>query len=265
MRDHFSEAGLRAVLGQRPFRFFEQVGSTQDIAREWAAADPDLPGGAVVIAEQQTAGRGRQGRQWLSPPDSSIMCSIIFRPPAALRAENLPRLTMVGGLAVADTLSPLLKHGFALKWPNDALIHDKKVCGILSEATWIGDRLSAVVVGVGINIRTVFTGTDLEASATSLEAEIGRTVDRRDLLAALLSHADAWAARVNDPALVEAWRGWLGTLGKRVRVYDSVSAQPDSIFSGIAQAVDDDGALLVALASDEVRRVVAADVGLAEE
>lgn len=259
MDDHFSEAQLRAVLG-RPFRFYDQVSSTQDLARDWALADPALPGGAVVIAEQQTAGRGRQGRQWLSPPHSAIMFSVILRP--SIRPDQLPRLTMVGGLAVAETLAPLVGEGFALKWPNDALVRGKKLCGILSEATWIGDQLAAVVVGIGINIRVPFAGTDLETVATSLEPEIGRSVDRRDLLAALLDRADSWAARVNDPALFEAWRARLGTLGKRVRVTE---VSGGTGFSGIAQDVDADGALLVKLESGEVRRVVAADVGLAED
>lgn len=261
MGDHFSEDSLRAVLGRRQFRFFEQVGSTQDLAREWATAEPNLPSGAVVVAEEQTAGRGRQGRQWISPPDSAIMCSIIFRP--RIRPEQLPRLTMVGGLAVAETFAPMLPQGFTLKWPNDAMMNGKKLCGILSEATWVGDQLVAVVVGIGINIRTQFAGTDLEGAATSLETEMGRSVDRRDLLAALLARTDAWAGRVNETALINSWRGWLGTLGKQVRIYDPVDGQ--LVFTGIAQDVDSDGTLLVKLESGEVRRVIAADVGLAED
>jgi BirA family biotin operon repressor/biotin-[acetyl-CoA-carboxylase] ligase len=262
MTDHFTPASLRAALGTRPFRFHEQVESTQDIAREWARHDPPAPSGAVVIAEEQSAGRGRQGRVWLSPPESGIMCSIVLRPHIA--PERLPRVTMAGGIAVAETLDAFLPGGVALKWPNDVLIEGRKVSGILTEATWIGDRLGAVILGIGINIRVDFEGTDLAGSATSLETELGRRVDRHVVLANLLGHVYTWMERIGEPALVNTWKHWLGTLGKRVTVYVNPRAEHSDSFEGIAEAVEDDGALLVRLESGEVRRIVAADVGLAE-
>jgi BirA family biotin operon repressor/biotin-[acetyl-CoA-carboxylase] ligase len=262
MSDQFTVDSLRSALGERPFRFYEQVHSTQDLAREWAMADSDLPGGAVVIAEEQSAGRGRQGRVWVAPPGSAILCSIVVRP--QVRPEQLQRLTMVGGVAVAETLAPILPGRVALKWPNDVLIGGKKVCGILSEATWIGDQLAAVIVGIGINVRTDFAGTPLAEIATSLETEAGREVDRRAILARLLGQFDRWAGRVLDPALMERWQGWLGTLGRRVCVYTDPRQQPSPFYVGVAERVDEDGALYVRLDSGEVRRVIAADVGLGE-
>ncbi len=256
--DRFSVESLRAVLGARPFRFYERVGSTMDAAQAWLMEG--APAGAVVIAEEQTTGRGRQGRPWLSPPGSSVMFSVIARP--ALAPELLPRVMMAGGLAVDAVLAPLLGERFALKWPNDGLIGRKKVCGILAEAAWSGSDLLGVVCGIGLNVRADFSGSDLAEVATSVETALGRRVDRRALLAEVLDHFDAWAGRLANPALVAAWRGRLGTLGRRVRVYP----QPDGVaYSGIAEAVDDLGALLVRLESGEVRRVLAADVGLAED
>ncbi len=260
MDDLFTPDRLRAALGGRPFRFFERVGSTQDIARDWALADPPAPEGAVVIAEEQTAGRGRQGRRWIAPPGSALLFSVIARP--ALPPEHLQRATMAAGLALSDTLTPLLGAAFALKWPNDGVIHGRKVCGILSEATWLGDRLAAVVVGIGLNVRVDFVGTDLAASATSLEAELRHAVDRAALLAELLAHLDRWLARAPDPAIVAAWRARLGTLGERVTVYPVSVQEPRPLFTGVAVDVDEAGALLVRLETGEVRRVLAGEVML---
>ena len=263
MNDLLTPEALRAALGARPFRFFEQVSSTQDIARDWALADPPAPEGAVVIAETQTAGRGRQGRPWHSPPGAALLVSTIYRP--ALAPEHLQRMTMAAGLALSDVLRPLLEAAFALKWPNDGLIRGKKVCGVLSEAIWLGDRLAAVVVGIGLNVRVDFAGTDLAARATSLETELGYTLNRIALLAALLARLDHWAARVSEADLVEAWRARLGTLGQRVIVYPVGVQESTPLFTGVAEGVDDAGALLVRLDTGEVRRVLAGDVMLAEQ
>jgi BirA family biotin operon repressor/biotin-[acetyl-CoA-carboxylase] ligase len=265
MSDAFTRDSLRQTLGGRPFRFYQQIGSTQDAAYEWALADPDLPGQriAVVIAEEQTAGRGRQGRRWHAPPQSSIMISAILKP--KLAPEQLPRVTMLGALAVADTLHPLVGDALALKWPNDVLIGGKKVCGILAEATWVGESLAAVILGIGLNVRTNFAGIELITNATSVEAALGRPVDRLDLLQTLLARIDHWAGVIDLPVLIDTWRANLGTLGKRVRVYTEPRKEESPHYSGIAEAVDDNGALLVRMESGEMRRVLAADVGLSEE
>jgi BirA family biotin operon repressor/biotin-[acetyl-CoA-carboxylase] ligase len=261
MNDHFTHDSLRAALGTRPFRFYEQVGSTQDLAREWALSEPPAPEGAVVIAEEQTAGRGRQGRIWHSPSASGIMCSIVLRP--HLMPEQLQRLTMAAGIAVTETLSAFLPGAITLKWPNDVLVRRKKICGILSEAIWIDNRPVAVIVGIGINVRTDFSGTEMADHATSLEAELGRSVDRHVILANLLGHMYMWYERVDDPSLVETWRERLGTLGRRVTVYPQLDRS--SAFQGMAESVDENGALFVRLDSGELRHVLAADVGLWEE
>jgi len=260
MADRFSVDSLRDALGDRPFRFYEQVTSTQDVARRWALEDP--PPGAVVIAEEQTAGRGRGRRRWHSPPHSSVMFSAILRP--VLTPEQLPRVTMAAGLALWDVLHPLLGDTFALKWPNDGMVRGKKICGILAEAAWVGDQLAAVMVGVGLNVRADFTGTELAGTATSLEAELGRAVDRHALLADLLARLDHWGAHVSDPALVPTWRSRLGTLGKRVTVYPGPQEGAAAPFAGIAEDVDEAGALVVRLDAGGVRRVFAGDVRIGE-
>lgn len=263
MSDHFTHDLLRAALGERPFKFLPQTGSTQDIAREWALDDRDpAPPGAVVIAEEQTAGRGRQGRTWLAPPGSSIMLSAVLHPD--LPPEHLLRCTMAAGLAVLEAVKPLLGDAVTLKWPNDIVIGRKKLCGVLSEASWIGAELGAVIVGIGLNVRTRFEGTEFPTPATSIDAELGYSVNRYDVLRALLARLDHWAARISDPVLFETWRTNLGTLGKPVTVHSGPPDSPSATFSGIAESVDETGALLVRLESGERQRILAADVSLAE-
>lgn len=259
--DRFTVESLRQALGERPFQFVESAGSTMDLARNWALGDPALPGGAVVVAEEQTAGRGRQGRVWVSPPGVSILCSVILRP--QVMPVQIPRLVMVGGVAVAETLSAYVPEGLRLKWPNDVLIKRRKVCGILSEASWIGDQLGSVIIGIGINIRVDLTAADLTDRATNVETEAGRAVDRRVILADLLRRVDIWTGRVREPSLVETWRGWLGTLGRRVTIYPKVGGGGE--YPAIAESVDENGALIVRLDSGETRQVIAEEVGLWEE
>lgn len=263
MTDHFTYDSLRETLATRPFKFAAQVSSTQDIAQAWALDDDrPAPQGAVVICEEQTVGRGRQGRKWIASAGNSIMFSTVLRP--VLPPEHVTRCTMAGGLAVADVVAPLIGDGFALKWPNDALVRGKKLCGILAEAVWLGDDLAAVILGIGLNVRTDFNGLDFAYTAASLEVETGHVYDRHELLRDLLTRLDHWAAQVADAGIVAAWRTRLGTLGKRVTVTTSPTTFPSPTFEGVAEDVDEAGALLVRLDDGELRRVVAADVGLSE-
>jgi len=262
--DAFTEDRLRAALGARPLRFFPTLGSTQDEARAWAQSGADLPAPsqphAVVIAEEQTAGRGRQGRAWIAAPGSGLLVSVILRP--QVDAERLPQVVMAGAVALHEALAPLLGPALALKWPNDLLVGGRKLSGILAEATWLGDDLAAVVLGIGLNVHPRFAG-DLATTATSLDAARGQFTDRLALLPALLAEVDRWAGLIGADELVHAWRHRLGTLGKRVTIFPQLDRRDP--YQGVAERVDDFGALYVRLASGEVRRVLAADVGLWEE
>lgn len=262
MSDRFTQESLQALLRDRPFRFEDQVTSTQDVARAWVLAGdvPSQGGVPVVIAEEQTAGRGRQGRTWHSPPQSAIMFSAIIRPD--LPSEKLPRVTMAGTVAVAEAMFPRLQSAVALKWPNDILIRDKKVGGVLSEVVWEGDMLRAVLLGVGVNIRVDFAGQPFAEDATNFEAEVGRAHNRHDLLGLILARLDYWVARLDTEDLFGAWRKRLSTLGQPVTVTPQPDAGTGAAFSGVADAVDAFGALIVRLADGERRRVVAGDVTL---
>jgi BirA family biotin operon repressor/biotin-[acetyl-CoA-carboxylase] ligase len=175
---------LRGRLG-RPYLYFERCESTQ---RELGA---DAPEGALAVAEEQTAGRGRLGRPWHAPARTSILASINLRPP--IEVARLPELSIVAGVAVAEAIA--LETGLqpAVRFPNDLLIGDRKMAGILAEA-----RDDRVVLGIGINVNLTEDElpTDVDTPATSLRIESGAPVDRARLLVTLLerleAHYDAW-------------------------------------------------------------------------
>lgn len=252
---------LEAALGKRPFRFLKTVGSTNDVAQDWAAEG--APHGAVVVTEMQEAGRGRFGRHWQAPSGTALLFSVVLRPPKATPPAT--RYTMAAAVAVRNTLLELPNLDSTcvkLKWPNDVHIYDRKVAGILIEPLWSGAVLEAIIVGIGINVRVPFDLPELRQSATNLEAHSAPHIDRAHLLASLLNQLESWAARVEGLALFQAWRAALSTLGRHVQV--SAVGLGTRTISGQAIDVDEDGALLVRGADGKVHRVFAGEVTLSK-
>lgn len=245
----FTQGKLQEKLGGRPFRFYPKVGSTNDQAREWLAQG--APVGACVIADQQTQGRGRMGRTWETPPNSAIALSVILNP----SADSLPQVMMLGALAVAETLTVLGAADVGIKWPNDVMLNGLKVCGVLAEAEWHEQALRGVILGIGLNVRVNFSGSPLAYTATSIETELGHEVDRVDVLAALLERIDTWSEQLGSPALFEAWRARLVTLGDRVSVTYGIHT-----YEGQAVNVLADGALVIEDASGTRHTIYAGDV-----
>jgi BirA family biotin operon repressor/biotin-[acetyl-CoA-carboxylase] ligase len=245
-----SDEQIAAVLGDRPFRFYETIDSTNDVAIKWLREG--APTGAVVLADEQTRGRGRLGRSWHTPPGSALAMSVILRP----QIDTLTRLSLLGALAVAEAVERIGVSGVGVKWPNDVQIDGGKVCGILPEAAWDDEVLAGVVLGIGVNFSVDFSDTELAGTAVSLEPVLGRTIDRFDLLARILARIDAWTSRLDDPALVDGWRGRLNMLGQPVRVM----MPGDRVIAGTAETVDAEGALLVRAADGSVQRALVGDV-----
>lgn len=250
--DLLNEAVLAKALGARPFRYFDRVGSTNDVARQWAL--DGAPAGAVVIANEQTSGRGRLGRDWQTPSGQALALSMVLRP--ALDPQDLQRVTMLGGVAVVETLARYMeRQEIGLKWPNDVLGQGRKICGVLSEALWIGNELAAVILGMGVNVRMDFAGTPLEDVAGSLEDYAPDAINRADLIRQLLGRLDFWQACVGEALLVETWRTWLATLGQRVQIRTQ-----DGLVEGVARDVDGAGALLLQGDDGHEWRVLVGDV-----
>jgi BirA family biotin operon repressor/biotin-[acetyl-CoA-carboxylase] ligase len=258
MTDELTEARLRTALGQRPFRLYTQIGSTNDAAREWAKNGGSE--GAVVIAEEQTAGRGRFARRWDAPPGTALLLSVIIRPQPT-QSDYLARLPLVGALAVVETLATLGAQDAAIKWPNDALLNGRKVAGILAETDWQGDRPTVGILGIGLNVRIDFTRSELEMRAISVEPALGLPIDRAALLATVLARVDYWTARLEHSALIEAWRSKLVTLGQRITANLTSDSQAAPI-AGVAIGVDDFGALLVQTDDGKMHRLVAGEITL---
>jgi BirA family biotin operon repressor/biotin-[acetyl-CoA-carboxylase] ligase len=257
-----SVESIKAVLGTtwvgQHVVYYPAIGSTNDEAKQLAEAG--LPEGTLVIADHQTAGRGRLDRRWWSPPGSSLLLSLVFRP-AFLAPHQAQRLTMVCSLAVCDVVAEVTDLATAVKWPNDVLVDGRKVCGLLAELGIVGSRLDYVALGIGLNVNVSFLEDDvpaLVAPATSLKAAVGREVSRLRVLAALLRHVEARYERLRGGALPhDEWQSRLATVGQMVQV-----TMLNRVLTGLATGVDADGALLVRRTNGEVERVMAGDVTL---
>lgn len=225
------------TIGREILRY-EQVQSTNDLVRTQAEAGASE--GLVVMAEEQTAGRGRLGRRWVAPKGSSLQFSILLRPDLPLSQAFC--LTRMAALAVADTLRDELGLTATLKWPNDVLLNGKKCTGILIETTLEGDAVAFATVGIGLNVNFSMRDLpELAPFATTLADELGHPVDRNKLAQALLARLDAYYIQLQEGAdLYAEWRSRLVTLGRMVRV-----ATPNGIEQGIAEDVARDGALLL--------------------
>ena len=256
----------RARLGRlgSPILYFPITGSTNDAAA--ALATHDATEGAVVIADAQTAGRGRRGRDWFSPPGSGLYVSIVLRPghsagAAPGRATKL--LTLAAGVALVEAVEAATGLGVDLKWPNDVYIGRRKLAGILAEATG-SEPDDWIVLGYGINVGAAAYPPAIGDRATSLESELGRYVDRALLLVESLA---SLARRYDDllegrfDAILDAWRARApGSKGARVTFTAFTPGTTASVArSGVTAGIDDEGALLV-VAGDRVERIVAGEV-----
>ena len=232
-------------LTDRPFKYFTQVDSTQDIALGWLRDGAEA--GSVVICDEQLKGRGRHGRTWHTPHGVALALSVILKP----TLKGMGQVTMLGALAISDMLDAIGADAVSIKWPNDVRLQGRKVCGVLPEAAWDGDKLLGVALGIGVNVRVDFTGTELEQTAISIEPALGQRFDRIMLIDVLLKRIDFWSQRLGTPELFDAWKSRLDTLGQVVTVNG---------IHGKAEAVNRDGALLVRDDAGILHTVIAGDV-----
>jgi BirA family biotin operon repressor/biotin-[acetyl-CoA-carboxylase] ligase len=257
------EAWDRAATRLGPFagglRYYSTVTSTNDLAMRFAELGADE--GTVVLADAQTAGRGRRGRQWFSPIGSGIYVSTVLRPggdPTSFPHWIASRLTVAAGVALAEGVRAATGLPVELKWPNDLVVGRRKLAGILTEMSTTGTDQPAVVVGIGVNVRLSAYPTTLTSVATSLEAELGRPIDRAPVLVETLAALAARYAelrRTRFDAILTAWRAFAPSLRGAAIEWDS----PDGIVRGHAIDLDTDGALL-AKAGEVVTRLVAGEV-----
>lgn len=242
----------------RLIRHLQSVDSTNEHALALAAAG--APDGSVVVADEQTAGRGRRGRQWHSP-EGGLYLSYVVRDLAAIARPSL--LTLAAGVAAARAIRSVTGFDVRLKWPNDVLAPGAplKIAGILAEGSSVGHALEFVVIGIGVNVSLASVPSELRTIATSLERELGRAVDRAALLDALIEAMDGEIAKLRrgrEDALLAEWRS-LAPEAEGARVAWRAS---EGSREGVTAGVDGDGALLVRT-PDGIARLVAGEVNWA--
>jgi BirA family biotin operon repressor/biotin-[acetyl-CoA-carboxylase] ligase len=231
---------ISAALADLPLgglRFFSSTASTNDEALNWAAQrGPDL---AIVVADEQTAGRGRSGRKWHTPPESALALSVILRPSNAELGAPA-RLTGLGALALVQCCRELGMQA-QIKWPNDVLLKGKKVAGILVESEWAGNTLNASIMGIGVNVRAAAIPPSevLDFPATSLESEVARPLRQVDVLRSVLTALLEWRSRIGTPDFVRAWEDALAFRFQQV----SVSTDTGEPVLGKLLGLERDGSL----------------------
>jgi BirA family transcriptional regulator, biotin operon repressor / biotin---[acetyl-CoA-carboxylase] ligase len=243
-----------AWLG-RAWRHHASIGSTNDDAAAWARAG--APAGAVVVADEQTHGRGRLGRRWHSPPGESLYLSVVLRPP--LPPHRVPPLTLAAGVAVAEALLAFDVTP-TLKWPNDVQLDGKKVAGILTEMSADIDHVHHLVVGIGVNLNARAFPDEIAAIATSVALQRAAPVTRAEFAAVLCARLENWFNQfIADGAtpVVAAWKQHARFFGRRVQV----TAGRDRL-EGVAEDLEDDGALRLRLDDGRAVRIVAGEVSV---
>ena len=238
-----------------PLAVFDEVASTNDEAKR--AAKNGAPHGAAWISELQTAGRGRQGRAWLSPPGENVMLSVLVR--LACPPLRVPLLSLVVGLVARDAVARAVDHPeqAKLKWPNDVLLEGRKVCGILVEAQFAANRVESIVIGVGLNVHTRDFPEPIRDLATSVALHACRTPDRAELIAELFEGLERDLPRV-------AAQG-LPPVHARLSAADALrgqQVQSDRGESGIAEGIDTEGRLLVRRKDGALAQFVAGEIHL---
>ncbi len=246
-----SDLGTRFV-GQRVI-YFRRLKSTMEVARR--EAQQGAAEGTVIVAEEQTAGRGRIRRPWLSPR-GSIAVSIILYPDT----DYLPSLIMLSSLAAVRSIEAVTGLKLELKWPNDVLINGRKVCGILVQSDVRGNRVDYAIIGIGINVNFKLSNLpEISPTATSLSDELGREVPPLDIIRHLLVEVERVYLNLQaGDSIYEEWRDKLVTLGRPVHVTSG-----ETVYEGIAESVARDGSLLLRHSDGTSTKIVAGDVTLA--
>ena len=231
---------LKKSLSRLPLggiKYFESIGSTNDEALAWAANEAmDL---SLVIADEQTAGRGRLNRKWFTPKGTALAFSVILNPTAAEK----PHLSRIVGLAALAVAKALQTRGLPtqIKWPNDVLIRGRKVSGILTESVWSGEDVECVVIGIGVNVRkgSVPPAELLQFPATSLEDELDPAPERGDILRDILGALIELRPLLGTDEIIAQWEGLLALRDENVQV----ESEKNPPVTGQIYGLETDGSL----------------------
>lgn len=251
------ESRMDTKWAGHPVNFYDTVNSTN--LRAKLDADNGAPEGALVVADMQTAGRGRRGRTWSSPAGLNVYFTLILKPQYV--PDKASMVTLVMALAVAEGIRETCGVEAGIKWPNDIVANGKKVCGILTEMSVERDFIHHVVIGVGINVGLQEFAPELAATATSLQAECGRKVPKATLVANIMKafekHYEVFRGKADLSGLIGCYNEMLVNRDREVRVLD-----PKGEYNGIARGINEVGELLVELPDGRVEKVYAGEVSV---
>jgi BirA family transcriptional regulator, biotin operon repressor / biotin---[acetyl-CoA-carboxylase] ligase len=238
-------------------RYFDVIGSTNDEALSWIGTD--AKDGCLVVAEQQTKGRGRLGRTWVTRPGSSLAFSLIVHPTEE-EIANLTFFSPLGALAISQALEKVAGLRPLIKWPNDVLLQRRKAAGILVEAGWLGEKLQGIVIGIGINIapEAVPPPKELLFPAISVEEAAGKSVDRFVLLRNVLESIFQWRAKIRSEGFRQEWERRLAFKGEWVSIEEAAG----ETLTGQVVGIDETGNLVLSTSTGARISVVAGDVHL---
>lgn len=249
--------GLKTVLIGKRVRHAMLLDSSNSEAERLAVSGE--PEGTVVVAERQSAGRGRLGRAWFSPENLGIYLSVILKPP--LRADRASFLTLCAAVSVTEAIRNVTGLEAAVKWPNDVILSGKKVCGILTEIETDGGRLDHAILGVGLNANQERGGFPPELYATSLKIELGAAVSRLELARAFLEALEKSYTLLESGdygGIIDRWLDLSVTVGRRIRA----TSLDGRVLEGVATGLDENGCLLLRLDGGLTKRVTGGDISL---
>ncbi len=248
------QSKLRGSIGKE-ILFYKTINSTNLLATEIAEKTPE---GTVVIADSQETGRGRLGRIWLSPPHVNIYMSIILKP--VIGTHDVTLLTIMASVACAKALGEATGLNVSIKWPNDLMVSNKKIGGILTELKIEHNKIVYAVIGIGINVNIELDAfpEDLKETATSLKNETRKAYNREDIVSRVLDEIDIWYGflkKMDRKKLLAEWEKNTSTLGKKVKVIVGKET-----LVGLAESIDNDGRLVLKLPSGERKRISSGDL-----
>ena len=249
------EDRLAGKLFGHPLYYFSETGSTNDEAL--ALGNAGVPQGTVVLADRQSRGKGRFQRVWHSPAGANVYTSIILRP--EISSSEASQIPVMAGVAAADTLSAHCPDDVKMKWPNDVLIHHRKVCGILSQAKLTGQKIDFIVLGIGINVnlqKRQFP-KEIRDTATSLAMETNREISRMELIISLYENLEKWYKKLLQNGfcpIKEKCLKMMPMIGQTVQIVFG-----EELLEGKAKDLDDDGALILLTKENREIKVSAGD------
>lgn len=251
--------GLETEEIGRSVYFFESVTSTQKVAKEYAMNGAKH--GTLIVADEQTEGRGRMVRKWYSPKGTGIWASFILRPD--IQIQHAPQLTLLSAVAVVQAIKKVTHITPEIKWPNDILISGRKVCGILTELQAEEDRIQSVILGIGINVNQDKNDFSAEIikKATSLKIELGKTVNRSSLIQSLCYYIEQllhlYISEGFTP-IKSLWETYAVSIGKRIS-----ARTVKGTFDGVALGINNEGVLLLKQDNGDIVEIISADIDFA--